>query len=146
MLFAPSDCEPPRNVANGSAEPAAFSSAMTASRPPLMMASDASALTGKSADDVPPANQALPAGSSTMPPTESFALPPMSVEYTSADPVGLNLVTKPSPLLASGVVSNAPGVVGKFGEEVPPATDALPAPSTATSAPLSESCPPRYVE
>ena len=47
-------------------------------------------------------------------------MPPTNVENTSADPAGLNLVTKASPLLK--VVSYAPGVVGKFADGVPPVT------------------------
>ena len=69
---------------------------------------------------VPPASQALPAGSSTMPPSASPCVPPITVEYTAAEPAGLSFVTKPS--LPSGVVSKAPGVVGKSVEPVPPAT------------------------
>ncbi len=49
--------------------------------------------------------------------------PPMKVEYTSAVPVGLSLLTKTSRLLlAEPVRSNAPAVVGKFGDWVNPVT------------------------
>src|SRR3954470_12393646 len=109
---------------------------MTASPTPLKVASAASAETGKSVDVVPAESQASPAGSSTMPPIESVALPPIAVEYTSAEPAGLSLVTEPS--LPSGVVSNAPGLVGKLGEDVPPVTYTLPALATATTPPPSK--------
>ena len=47
MSVACSDSDPPRNVLNGSAEPAAFSWEMNASaEPPLNVGSDASADTG----------------------------------------------------------------------------------------------------
>jgi hypothetical protein len=60
--------------------------------------------------------------------------------------VGASFVTKASiwPLC---VVSNAPGVVGKFVERVSPVTCALPPASTATpTKPASSLLPPRNVE
>ena len=69
---------------------------------------------------MPPASHALPAGSSTIAPAESVPLPPIRVEYTSAEPAALSFVTKPS--LPFGVVSKAPGVVGKSAEDVEPET------------------------
>src|SRR4029079_18247317 len=103
--------------------------------PPLKVVSGAPAVTGRSSDAVLPVSQALPDASSTISPNESKSDPPTSVEYTNADPAGLNLVTKESPLL--NVVSYAPAVVGKLADGVPPLTYALPAASTTTPLPPS---------
>ena len=65
-------------------EPVGFSSAMIASPAPLNVASGAPAVTGKSAELVPPVSQALPAGSTTTELNESPADPPTNVEYTNA--------------------------------------------------------------
>ena len=93
---------------------------MVASPPPLNVVSGAPAVVGKSGELVPPVSQALPAASSTTELNESKSDPPTSVENTSAEPAALNLVRKASPLL--NVVSYAPGVVGKFADDVLPAT------------------------
>src|SRR3954449_3295098 len=138
MSMPPSEFEPPRNVAKGRAEPVAFSSAISASEPPpLNVVSGAPAVTGKSADDVLPVNHAFPEVSRTIDAAESKSDPPMKVEYTNAEPAGLNLVTNASPLL--NVVSYAPGVVGQSAEGVPPAMYALPPPSTVNPPALSKS-------
>ena len=99
MSAPPSEFEPPRNVENRSADPVGFSSAMIASPPPLKVVSGAPAVTGKSAELVPPVSQALPAGSRTASLIESKSEPPTNVEKTSAEPAGFTFVTKPSPPL-----------------------------------------------
>ena len=98
---------PPRKVENSSAEPVEFSSVIVASPTPLNVESGASAVTGKSAELVPPVSQALPVGSRTIALNESLSEPPTNVEYTNAEPAALNLVTNASPLLK--VLSYAPG-------------------------------------
>ncbi len=72
---------------------------MIVSPPPLNVGSGAPAVTGKSVELVPPVSHALPAESSTIALIESKSDPPTNVEYTSAEPAGLNLVTYASPLL-----------------------------------------------
>ena len=64
-------------------------------------------------------------------------VPPMKVEYASDEPVGSSFVTKASepPLW---LVSNAPGVTGKFVESASPPTYAAPVPSTAIPLPRSK--------
>ena len=79
--------------------PVAFSSTMVASPPPLKVVSGAPAVTGKSAEFVPPVNQTLPAASRTTSLAESKSEPPTKVENTSAEPAAFTFVTKASPLL-----------------------------------------------
>src|SRR5262245_46303127 len=117
---------------------------MKTSDEPLNDPSAASAVTGKSPEPVLPVNQALPAASTTTALAPSLPVPPRTVEYTAAEPAAFSLATKAS--LPSGTGSNAPAVVGKFNDAVPPETYAFPPASTASPPPLSESCPPRYVE
>ena len=80
---------------------------------------------------------ALPDPSTASAVAESKDVPPMKVEYASAEPAGLSFVTKAS-TLPFWVVSNAPGVVGKFVESASPATYAAPVPSTAIPLPRSK--------
>src|SRR6476659_5576287 len=102
-----SDCDPPRNVANSSREPAGSSSAIMASTtPPLYVVSGAPAVTGKSAEPVLPASHAFPAGSTTTAFTDSPEDPPTNVEESSPDPLAFTLVTNASPL--TYVASKAP--------------------------------------
>src|SRR5262245_65136194 len=74
----------------------------------------------------------------------SSPVPPRKVEYTGAEPSEFSFVTNASRLPPS-VACTAPAVVGKFVENVPPVTCALPAASTAIPRPTSEPLPPRYV-
>ena len=72
---------------------------------------------------------------------KSLLLPPRYVEYTSAEPAALSLVTK-----TSGLPLFEPWkglAVGKSLERVYPVTYALPAASTAMPKPSSMSLPPR---
>ena len=73
--------------------------------------------------------------------------PPKYVEYTRncAGASGLTMVTKTS-ALPSGARESAPAVVGKSGDWLTPATNALPRRSTAIPLPRSLPIPPRYVE
>lgn len=76
----------------------------------------------------------------------SKLLPPRNVEYTS-EPLAFSFVTNASRLLLTDPVrSNAPVVVGKFGDCVMPVMYALPAASAATPYGVSALEPPRYVE
>ena len=90
MSAPPSAFEPPRNVEKSSAEPVGLSSTIVASPTPLNVGSGAPAVVGKSAEFVPPVNQALPAASRTTELNESKSDPPTSVENTSAEPAALN--------------------------------------------------------
>ena len=87
----------------------------------------------------------LPAASSARPPPVSMSAPPSSVENTRPDPAAFSfvIVTSKPPF---GVVSYAPGVVGKSAELLKPSTTARPLESTAMRSPLSTALPPRNVE
>ena len=76
------------------------------------------------------------------PKSPATSLPGSSVEYTRREPLALSLATQASSLAcASGL--NAPGVVGKSGDALPPLTYARPASSTAIESPASAPLPPR---
>src|SRR5262245_32401501 len=120
MSLPESVAGPPRNDEYTIAEPVLFSAVTKASAPPLSDVSKAPAVTGKSAEFVGPVIQALKEASSAMPDAPSLFEPPITVENNRPDPMEFSLVTNTS--LKSGVVSNAPGVVGKSAEPVPPET------------------------
>src|SRR3954467_11496352 len=101
-----------------------FNSEAKTSEVPLNVRSAASAVTGKSLELVTPVSQAFPDESGTTALAPSLALPPRSVEYTSAEPVALTLAAKAS--LPSPVLSNAPADVGKSSDPVPPERYAFP--------------------
>ena len=142
--------EPPTNVEKTSAEPAGLSlvanrSKRSSNAPPLCVVSNAPGVVGKPAERVEPPTNALPAASTATSSGSSLSSPPSRVEYTSAEPVALSLVTNASnPPLA--VRSNAPAVVGKLPDTVWPVTYALRAPSIAMPRLSSRSVPPRNVE
>ena len=68
------------------------------------------------------------------PRTSSNRDPPKHVEYSTREPAGLNLVTKPS---KSQNLWNAPEVTGKNSPPVNPPTKAFPSESTAMLNPSS---------
>ena len=90
---------------------------------------------GKFADSVPPATATTPPGPTAIPAARSVPPPPRCVENSSAPPVGENEATKAS------APPPRPGwraaTRGKSGALVDPATQAFPALSRATPAPLS---------
>src|SRR5260221_6312919 len=109
---------PQMNVEYRSAAPSELSSEMNPSDTPLRTLCMAPTVTVKSAALVPPVIHTLPLASGATPlaPDE---LPPMSVDHISWEAVGFSLVTNAPP---GDVVSNAPGVVGKSTDDVPPDT------------------------
>src|SRR5688572_8169614 len=91
--------------------------------------SKASGVVGKSGEYVDPVTYAAPRASAWTSPGLSAFAPPRRVPYIRLSPPGDSFVTKPSSLEGSPlkVVSNAPGVVGKSGDDVEPVTNAAPA-------------------
>ena len=89
----------------------------------LNVRSNAPLVVGNADDIVLPVTYALPAESTARSRPHSELPPPRKVEYTSAVPAALILLTNASRLLlAEPVRSNAPAVVGKLGDCVKPVT------------------------
>src|SRR5262244_2248936 len=105
------------NVEYRSAAPSELNSEMKPSATPLKVVCIAPAVTGKAAELVVPVIHTLPAASGATP---AAPAPPSSVDHSTCEAVGFSLVTNASFPVA--VVSNAPGVVGKSSDPVPPET------------------------
>ena len=121
MSSPPSASLPPRNVEYSSAAPSALTSEMNASETPFNVFCTASAVTGKSDALEVPMIHTLPLTSgATADAPAPPACPPRRVDQISVVAVGFSLAMNASP--PAGDVSNAPGVVGKLSEAVPPET------------------------
>src|SRR5262249_39888921 len=105
------------NVEYRSAAPSELNSEMKPSATPLKVVCIAPAVTGNVDEVGVPGIHTLPGASRATP---AAPAPPSSVDQSTWDAVGFSLVTKAS--LPVGVVSNAPAVVGKSSDPVPPET------------------------
>src|SRR5579863_4019153 len=97
----------------------------------------------KSMELVWPATYILPAASSAMALASSAPVPPQKVEKFKALPVAFRTETKASYRPLKDACSGT--AVGKSGDEVKPATYALPFAATANPLAQSKTDPPRYV-
>src|SRR5262249_25240343 len=106
------------NVEYSSAAPSELNSEMNPSATPLNVVCIAPGVRGKVDELVVPVIHTLPTASGATPAAPDD--PPMSVDHSSCEAVGFSFVTNVS--LPVGVVSYAPGVVGKSSDAVPPDT------------------------
>jgi hypothetical protein len=135
--------DPPTNVDHSRELPVGSKRVRNASQKPPTVVSSVPVVVRKVAVVVNPPTIAFPASvAATAKASVPLADPSRNVQYSRSSPCALRRITKAATLRPFFTVSQAPGVAGKSGELVIPATVARPEESTATAWARSSLLPP----